>query len=56
MWTDIRCNMTEIYCIHQKMSTISVIMKIMFVIAMRTQQLRVAIQTYSDKTDSVLSE
>ena len=34
MWTDIRCNMTEIYCIHQKMSTISVIMKIMFVIAM----------------------
>lgn len=31
-------------------------MKIMFVIAMRTQQLRFAIQTYSDKTDSVLSE
>lgn len=48
--------MAEIYCIYQKMSTISVIMKIMFVIAMRTQQLRVAIQTYSDKTDSVLSK
>lgn len=35
MWTDIRCNMTEIYCIHQKISTISVIMEIMFVIAIR---------------------
>lgn len=35
MWTDIRCNMTEIYCINQKMSTISVIMEIMFVIAIR---------------------
>ena len=56
MWTDIRCNMTEIYCIHQKMSTISVIMEIMFVIAMRTQQLRFTIQTYSAKTDSVLAE
>ena len=31
-------------------------MKIMFVIAMRTQQLQFTIQTYSDKTDSVLSE
>lgn len=48
--------MTEIYCIHQKMSTISVIMETMFVIAMRTLQLRFAIQTYSDKTDSVFSE
>lgn len=48
--------MTEIYCIHQKMSTISVIMKIMFVIAVRTLQLRFTIQTYSDRTDSVLSE
>lgn len=28
--------MTEIYCIHQKMSTISVIMEIMFVIAIGT--------------------
>ncbi len=27
--------MTEIYCIHQKVSTISVIMEIMFVIAIR---------------------
>lgn len=36
MWTDIRCNMTEIYCIHQKMSIISVIMEIMFAIAMWT--------------------
>lgn len=52
MWTDIRCNMTEIYCTYQKMSTISVIMETMFVIAMRTQQLRFAIQTYSDKTES----
>lgn len=48
--------MTEIYYIHQKMSTISVIMEIMFVIAMRTLQLRFAIQTYSDRTESVLSE
>ena len=48
--------MTEIYCIHQKMSAISVIMETMFVIAMRTLQLRFAIQTYSDRTDSVLSE
>ena len=38
------------------MSTISVIMKTIFVIAMRTLQLRFAIQTYSDRTDSVLSE
>ena len=48
--------MTEIYCIYQKMSTISVIMETMFVIAMRTLQLRFTIQTYSDRTDSVLSE
>lgn len=38
------------------MSTISVIMETMFVIAMRTLQLRFTIQTYSDRTDSVLSE
>lgn len=39
------------------MSTISVIMKTIFVIvAMRTLQLRFTIQTYSDRTDSVLSE
>ena len=48
--------MTEIYCIYQKMSTISVIMETMFVIAMRTYQFQFAIQTYSDRTDSVLSE
>lgn len=36
MWTDIRCNMTEIYCILHKMSTISVIMETMFAIAMWT--------------------
>lgn len=48
--------MTEIYCIYQKMSIISVIMKTMSVIAMRTLQLRFTIQTYSDRTDSVLSE
>lgn len=44
--------MTEIYCIYQKMSTISVIMKTMSVIAMQTYQFRFAIQTYSDKTES----
>lgn len=38
------------------MSTISVIMKTMSDIAMRTKQFRSAIQTYSDRTDSVLSE
>lgn len=48
--------MAEKYCIYQKMSTISVIMETMFVIAMRTLQLRFTIQTYSDRTDSVLSE
>ena len=48
--------MTEIYCIYQKMPTISVIMKTMFVIAMRTLQLWFTIQTYSDRTDTVLSE
>ncbi len=42
--------MAEIYCIYQKMSTISVIMETMFVIAMRTLQLRFTIQTYSDRT------
>lgn len=48
--------MAEIYCIYQKMSTISVIMETMFVIAMRTYQFQFAIQTYSDKTDSGFSE
>lgn len=48
--------MTEIYCIHQKMSTISVIMKTMSVIAMQTYQFQFAIQPYSDRADSVLSE
>lgn len=48
--------MTEIYCIYQKMSTISVIMKTMSVITMQTYQFQFAIQTYSDKTDSGFSE
>ncbi len=48
--------MTEIYCIYQKMSTISVIIKTMSVIAMQTYQFQFAIQTYSVRTDSVLSE
>lgn len=48
--------MTEIYCIYQKMSTISVIMKTISVIAMQTYQFQFAIQTYSDRADSVLSE
>ncbi len=38
------------------MPTIYVIMKTMSVIAMQTYQFQFAIQTYSDKTDSVLSE
>lgn len=48
--------MAEIYCIYQKVSTISVIMKTMSDIAMRTYQFQFAIQTYSDKTDSGFSE
>lgn len=48
--------MTEIYCIYQAVSTISVIMKTMSDIAMRTYQFQFAIQTYSDKTDSGFSE
>ncbi len=44
--------MTEIYCIHQKMSTISVIMKTMSVIAMQTYQFQFAIQPYSGRTES----
>lgn len=38
------------------MSIISVIMETIFVIAMRKLQLRFAIQTYSDRTDSVFRE